>query len=346
MARGRRPTVVSTFAGCGGSSLGYRMAGFKELLAVEWDPNACETFKANFHGVPVHCGDIAGLSIDECARLAGLGGPGELDVLDGSPPCQGFSMAGRREIADNRNQLFRQFVRLLRGLRPRAFIMENVAGMVSGAMKTVFSEICGELSDSGYAFSVRKMDASFFGVASSRVRVIIAGWAGKRDLTVWPDPDRTRTTFGRGVSDVKNDRGEVDFLVRLMKTKWKLGLAVEQLPLEVAFGRVAPGMKGTPGFQTEKISPDVPFPTISKLGCGNLRFGSPVHWSGRKITVPEAKAIMSYPQAFVFPGEREWWASDRPERVYARIVGQIGNSVAPEFMRRVSSGLLPGLEAR
>ena len=97
--------MISLFAGCGGSSLGYSMAGYRELLAVEWDDHAVETFKLNFPDVPVWHGDIAELSVEECLRLAGLR-PGQLDVLDGSPPCQGFSTAGKRKIDDGRNQLF------------------------------------------------------------------------------------------------------------------------------------------------------------------------------------------------------------------------------------------------
>ena len=143
------PTVISTFAGCGGSSLGYSMAGYRELLAVEWDNNAVETFKLNFPGVPVYHGDIAKLSVDECMRLAGLSEPGELDLLDGSPPCQGFSTAGKRNIDDDRNQLFREYVRLLRGLRPKVFVMENVSGLVKGKMKLVFAEIMRELKPAG-----------------------------------------------------------------------------------------------------------------------------------------------------------------------------------------------------
>jgi len=121
------PTVISTFAGGGGSSLGYSKAGFRELLAVEIDDNAVETFKLNFPHVPVFHGDIGKLSVEECMKLAGLSVPGEIDVFDGSPPCQGFSTAGKRQMADNRNQLFREYVRLLRGLKPKAFIMENVS---------------------------------------------------------------------------------------------------------------------------------------------------------------------------------------------------------------------------
>ena len=84
------PTVISLFAGCGGSSLGYSMAGYRELLAVEWDDNAVETFAMNFPGVPVFHGDIADLTVERALEMAGIR-PGDLDVLDGSPPCQGFT---------------------------------------------------------------------------------------------------------------------------------------------------------------------------------------------------------------------------------------------------------------
>ena len=168
------PTVVSLFAGCGGSSLGYSMAGYRELLAVEWDDNAVETFRLNFPDVPVYHGDIAKLSVEECLRLAGIQ-TGELDVLDGSPPCQGFSTAGKRNLDDERNQLFREYVRLLRGLQPRAFIMENVSGMVKGKMKLVFAEAMRELKASGYKVSARLLNAMYFNVPQSRQRMIFVG---------------------------------------------------------------------------------------------------------------------------------------------------------------------------
>jgi DNA (cytosine-5)-methyltransferase 1 len=107
------PTVISTFAGAGGSSLGYSMAGYRELLAVEWDDNAVATFRLNFPDVPIYHGDIARLSIEQCMELAGLTEPGQLDLFDGSPPCQGFSIAGKRNMDDSRNQLFREYVRCI-----------------------------------------------------------------------------------------------------------------------------------------------------------------------------------------------------------------------------------------
>jgi DNA (cytosine-5)-methyltransferase 1 len=168
------PTVISLFAGCGGSSLGYSMAGYRELLAVEWDDHAVETFKANFPDVPVWHGDIAKLSVEECLRITGLK-PGELDVLDGSPPCQGFSTAGKRKMDDGRNQLFREYVRLLRGLQPKVLIMENVSGMVKGKMKLIFVDILKELKDAGYHVEARLLNAMYYGVPQSRQRMIFIG---------------------------------------------------------------------------------------------------------------------------------------------------------------------------
>lgn len=182
------PTVISTFAGAGGSSLGYSMAGYRELLAVEWDDNAVETFRLNFPGIPVHHGDIAELSIDECLAMAGLTGPRQLDVLDGSPPCQGFSTAGKRILDDPRNQLFREYVRLLRGLQPKVFVMENVSGIVKGKMKLVFADIMRELKASGYVVSARLLNAMYFNVPQSRERMIFIGV--REDLGIAPSHPR------------------------------------------------------------------------------------------------------------------------------------------------------------
>lgn len=177
------PTVISTFAGGGGSSLGYSMAGYRELLAVEWDNNAVETFKLNFPDVPVYHGDICNLTVEKCLELAGIE-PGELDLLDGSPPCQGFSTAGKRLLDDPRNQLFKEFVRLLRGLKPKVFVMENVSGMVKGKMKLVFAEILRELRASGYKVSARLLNAMYFHVPQSRQRIIFIGV--REDLGIKP----------------------------------------------------------------------------------------------------------------------------------------------------------------
>ncbi|MFZ2487938.1 MAG: DNA cytosine methyltransferase, partial [Anaerolineae bacterium] len=151
------PTVISTFAGGGGSLTGYLMAGYNDLLAVEWDDNAVATLKLNYPDLEIYHGDIAKLSADHVLSRTGLKA-GELDVLDGSPPCQGFSTAGKRDFADDRNQLFREYCRLLRVLQPKVFVMENVSGMVKGKMKLAFVEILKELKASGYRVSARLLN--------------------------------------------------------------------------------------------------------------------------------------------------------------------------------------------
>lgn len=176
-------TVISTFAGCGGSSLGYKWAGGKVLAAVEWDENAVQTYRLNHKGTPVLHRDIATVTAQELLDLTGLK-VGELDIFDGSPPCQGFSTAGKRQLDDPRNSLFREYVRLLRGLQPKCFVMENVSGMVKGHMKHVFAIAMRELKASGYQVKCQLMNAMYFGVPQSRERVIFIGV--RNDLGIVP----------------------------------------------------------------------------------------------------------------------------------------------------------------
>lgn len=167
-------TVVSTFSGCGGSSLGYQMAGGKVLLAVEWDNDAVKTYKANFPSTDIYHGDIANLSVEEVLLRTNLKS-GELDVLDGSPPCQGFSTAGKREFKDHRNQLFKEYCRLLKGLQPKCFVMENVSGMIKGQMKLIFAEVLKELKSCGYKVKAALLNAKNYKVPQSRERMIFVG---------------------------------------------------------------------------------------------------------------------------------------------------------------------------
>ncbi|BAO89034.1 DNA cytosine methyltransferase [Caballeronia cordobensis] len=96
-------------------------------------------------------------------------------MFDGSPPCQGFSTAGARKFDDGRNQLFLEFLRLLRAFAPKAFVMENVRGMVIGKMRLIFAEIIKQLKDAGYTVSARILVAGHYGVPQMRPRMILVG---------------------------------------------------------------------------------------------------------------------------------------------------------------------------
>lgn len=189
-------TVATTFAGTGGSSLGYRMAGFKVVWANEFVPIAQDSYRANMgDGTVLDCRDIKQVEAADILKATGLK-VGDLDVFDGSPPCQAFSTAGRREkgwgterkyahgASQKNEELFTDYIRLLRGLKPRTFVAENVSGLVKGVAKGFFLNILAELKASGYAVKAAVLDAQWLGVPQQRQRVIFLGV--RNDLGVEP----------------------------------------------------------------------------------------------------------------------------------------------------------------
>ncbi len=169
-----KPTVISTFCGTGGSSLGYKWAGFHELLALDWEDHAVECFRLNFPEVPCWQKDITKVTAKEILEFCKIK-PGELDVFDGSPLCQGFSTAGKRQVKDPRNDLFNHYCRLIQELQPKVFVMENVSGMAKGSMKGKFIEIITTLKSMNYNVKCKQMNAMYYGVPQSRERLIFIG---------------------------------------------------------------------------------------------------------------------------------------------------------------------------
>lgn len=331
------PTVISTFAGAGGSSLGYSMAGFREFLAVEWDDNAVQTFKLNFPDVPVYHGDIAKLSVDQVFEMTGLK-PGELDVFDGSPPCQGFSTAGKRQLDDPRNQLFREYVRLLRGLRPKVFVMENVSGMVKGVMKLVFVEILRELRSSGYKVSARLLNAMYFNVPQSRERMIFIGV--RDDLEIEPSHPKGESepiTVRQALAGLFNAQDEelahlwIDEVSR--NTKWINRASI-----------LSPGEKLVKGVASSvRAYWDKPLPTIQK----NAMPGQPPYVRNSTIhpEYPRALSIREMARCQSMPDKYKF--IDPLHHGMQRI----GNSVPPLFMRSIARHIraeilnaFPGIE--
>lgn len=301
------PTVISTFAGGGGSLTGYLMAGYRDLLAVEWDDNAVATLRANYPDLDIYHGDIAALTVDEVLRRTGLQS-GELDILDGSPPCQGFSTAGKRLIDDPRNQLFREYVRLLRGLQPKVFVMENVSGMVKGKMKLIFVDILKELKDSGYRVSARLLNAMWFNVPQSRQRMIFIG---------------VRDDLGIEPSHPKAEAQPVT--VREAIGHLPAGTYGNHQPQIIqAWERSRPGMslrktcRYVGSFQSVKLNPDKPSVTQIKTHL-NWHYAA-----ARQLSCLEAGLIGSFPESFIWPGSK----GDYTER--------IGNSVPPLFMEAIA----------
>jgi DNA (cytosine-5)-methyltransferase 1 len=304
--------VISTFSGCGGSSLGYQLAGGKVWLAVEWDDNAVATYRLNFPNTPIYHGDIAKLSVDDCLQLAGVA-PRELDIFDGSPPCQGFSTAGKRIIDDPRNQLFREYIRLLQGIQPKVFVMENVSGMVKGKMKLIFAEILRELKASGYKVKAQLLNAMYFNVPQSRERMIFIGV--REDLGIEPTFPKAQT---RPLTVREAWRGLED-LGMMGKLSPGLASIVPKIPVWGDGGDVT----GKNSFSTKRLDWNRPSRTIFKDAIGSR--SAIIHPDEhRPISENEVKRIASFPDDYKFAGG------------YKDVIMRIGNSVPPNFMRAIA----------
>ena len=186
--------IVSTFSGCGGSCLGFEMDGYRVLWASEFVPAAQDVYRINHPGVPLDTRDIRNVTAEDILTATGLA-VGEIDVLEGSPPCASFSTAGKREAgwgktkaysdtSQRSDDLFFEFVRLLDGLQPRTFVAENVSGLVKGTAKGYFKRILAAMKACGYRVEARLLDAQWLGVPQARQRIIFVGV--RNDLGVDP----------------------------------------------------------------------------------------------------------------------------------------------------------------
>lgn len=324
---GDKPTVISTFAGCGGSSLGYQLAGFRELLAVEWDDNAVATFKLNFPDVPVYHGDIHKLTVEQCCKLADIE-PGELDVLDGSPPCQGFSTAGKRRLDDPRNNLAFEFIRLLTGLQPKVFVMENVTGLIKGAMKQTYLAIVTAMRAAGYRVKGQVMNAMWYNMPQSRERVIVIGMREnlKGELS-HPKPATTPITVRQAWQGLPDEHGDT--------LRGPAALVAPHVPPGDGNGGGKYSLKirgTTSGFGLMRLAWNKPSCTLPKL---SLLTSSPIVHPERneRITIAQAKRLASFPDEFRLVGcfDKQW--------------ARIGNSVPPNLMRAIAEHIRDNLLA-
>ena len=317
MSSPSEPVVVSLFAGCGGSSLGYHLAGFRVALAVEWDRNAADCYRANFPGTQVYQGDIHDLSDEKALILAGVE-RGELDILDGSPPCQGFSLAGNRTFDDPRNQLFREYVRLIGAFRPKVLVMENVSGMVKGKMKLIFAEALRSIKAMGYRTRVKLMNAKFYGVPQSRQRLIFIGV--REDLGIeptYPTPMTRPVTAGEALRDLPERQGPPLALGKKALHLWActrpgntFADACERFYGERHY------------FNARRLSPSKPSCTITRMVTKSSGL---FHWSEpRHMTIAELKRLQSLPDGFTLLGS------------YVEQYARIGNSVPPLLIKAIA----------
>ena len=182
-------TMLDLFAGAGGLSEGLSEAGFHSLFASEIVPVYANTYKLNHPGAKVFTADIRSLDAGEVLSDLGLE-RGQLDLLAGGPPCQGFSInAPVRSVLDQRNHLFKEYLRFVDTFAPRAVLIENVPGLVSFEHGATLHAILDALAQLGYGADVRILGAAYYGVPQMRWRTIILGLRGKILPSVaFPEP--------------------------------------------------------------------------------------------------------------------------------------------------------------
>lgn len=323
-------TMVSTFSGCGGSCLGFEMAGYDVLWASEFIPAAQDVYRLNHDGTYLDTRDIREVKAAAILRRIGLK-KGELDVLEGSPPCAAFSMCGKREdgwgevkkyseTKQRVDDLFFEYSRLLEGLKPKAFVAENVPGLVMGSAKGYFKMILRELGSKGYKVKAAKLNASMLGVPQRRQRLIIVGV--RKDLGIepsFPEPRKGRITIGQALEGVKPARG--DDVPRSLQEGTILRSTYDMCRKGEGFQNVMAKVRGKSSFfNFTRTHPDKVCPTI----CQGSQ--SVLHWEEpRPFNVPELKRLCSFPDDFKLTGS------------FVQRWERFGRAVPPLMMKAVAS---------
>lgn len=331
--------AVSTFSGCGGSCLGMEWAGFDVIWASEFVPAAADTYRANHPGVPVDSRDIRTVTAAEVLNTAGVQA-GEVDVFEGSPPCSGFSTAGKRHAGwgqektysdttqERVEDLFFDWVRLLDGIKPRAFIAENVRGLAIGTAKGYLKEIIRRMKACGYRARVGDLDAQWLGVPQRRRRLIFVGF--REDLCVeptFPKPLPYRYSVADAcpwIVDGKHDQvagspvePETDI------SRFAIGREARMLP---------EGGQSDRYFQLVRADRDKPCPTVT-FGSGSTSIASVVHPTEvRRFSIAELRRICGFPDDFVLTG------------TYSQQWERLARAVPPPMMRAVAAEVRARLE--
>ena len=280
--------VVDLFSGAGGLTYGFSNESYEVLFGVEWDKYAAQTYSANYSH-PMMNEDITKLDADALRTQYG-----PADIVIGGPPCQGFSMAGRRDTKDPRNSLFMEYLRFVRAFQPKYFVMENVPGILT--MKTASGELVSsiiqsEVENIGYKLKWKILLACDYGVPQKRRRVIFLGWRNDVEEPFHPEPTHTKETYVC-MKDVLFPREEV-------AQKYYHS----QKMIDGFKSRKERNEKNGKGFGAQIIKEDQPCYTISaryyKDGSDALVWYA--EDSVRKLTEKEAARVQSFPDTFKWP---------------------------------------------
>lgn len=340
-----KPTFIDIFSGCGGLSLGFEMAGFKSILACDFWPPACLTFKNNFADCSLFEGDVKDLTYEKLTQHIGNQ---KIDVVVGGPPCQGFSTAGKQWINDPRNRLFVEYIRIISLVKPKYVVMENVPPILTLASGRFFKEIVATYNSNGYEVKANILNARYFGIPQERKRAVFLAWRKGLTEPQYPTPQvLPYVTCKDAISDLENEEfaerqlysshaqteyqewsrsdhrellnhvgSDISLLNKRRASVVKQGGNELDLPdwLKLKSRRINPNLKHiSTGFR--RLEANKAAHTI--IRASGLE-SQPLHYKfNRQLTVRELARLCSFPDSFIFYGS----VVDQK--------GQIGNAVPP-----------------
>ena len=368
-------TSIDLFSGCGGLTKGFSMSGVRSIFASDIDENCEKTFTRNFPETPFLCKDITEITKDEVDALTGGVIP---DIITGGPPCQGFSLANKRRNKvqdDPRNKLFYGFVKFINWYSPKAFVMENVKGLLSMQNGEVIKTIIEEFSNAGergYNVAYKVLKASDYGVPQNRERVILIGFRKDLDIQpVHPAPyiqdhlitvdeaisDLPQIEAGQGADVQKYSSEPQNEYQRLMRSRATYVLnhvAMKHTPRLIArFKAIQPGQNLLDVWEThgalKRGAPSekstVKFSQNNQRLHGNLpaptiaaSFQSNfIHpHLHRNFTAREGARLQSFPDDFVFEGMRTKMSWEKGLSQYQ----QIGNAVPVLLAKAIADSVI------
>jgi DNA (cytosine-5)-methyltransferase 1 len=338
----RAPVAVDLFSGCGGLSCGLKIAGFRVAAAVEIDAKARHTYSLN-HPEVLLLGDVRLVDPNDLLERMGLR-RGELDLLAGCPPCQGFSRLRTRNkrtsVPDPRNELVSQFLRFVESMLPKSIMLENVPSLSKDRR---FTRICRALTLLGYEHTFEVLDAADYDVPQRRKRLILLASRVHRPRIA--SPSSVRRTVRHAIGGLEAPYRSIDQLHRMgEKRSARVKQLIARIPKDGGSRRDA-----GPAFQLlchqrsngfgdvyGRMAWDDVAPTITS-GCHNPSKGRFLHPSrNRTITLREAALLQGFPQSYLFDIAHGKEA----------IALMIGNALPPPFIAAHASALSAGIFAR
>lgn len=336
-----KPKAIDLFCGCGGLTLGLKQAGFNVIGAIDIDQLAVETYKMNHTEVEVWEEDITELSTPSVKRKLKLK-KGELDLLAGCPPCQGFStmrtLNGGKKIHDDRNDLIFEFLRFVKDFAPKTIMMENVPGLIDDKRFKTFRR---EIESLGYITNYGVENAADYGVPQRRRRMILLAGLEQKIEFAEQTERKTVKDFIKGLpkagksGDPLHDMPERRSakVKRLIAKIPKDGGSRTDLPKkdQLECHKKCDGFKDVYG----RMAWDKPAPTITS-GCTNPSKGRFLHpEENRAVTLREASLLQTFPKNYYFPANKG----------KGNIAIMIGNALPPKFIKMHSKKILSKVKA-